>query len=112
MEINMLSGHIDGTVDRTVAPASCLMAATGSTKPLIAAPSSQPRRDAVSSHAGPATDAHLLRGVGTYRVPASWQLDAPVIGAVRGPITDQQDPKFSTRMFSTRQGPPTCSPPV
>ena len=56
-----------------------------------------------------------MPGVGGYRDPASW-LAAQVIdldcGDVIATKLDPQDPQFSTHMFSTRQGPPTCSPPV
>jgi hypothetical protein len=57
-----------------------------------------------------------ISGVGVYHVPAFWRLENKGVDrgcAVAIPAElDQQDPHFSTHKFTTRQGPPTCSPPV
>lgn len=56
-----------------------------------------------------------MPAVGAYRIPASWfaaQAVDPDCGDVIATKLDPQDPQFSTHKFSTRQGPPTCSPPV
>jgi hypothetical protein len=51
-----------------------------------------------------------------YQAPELWRLENKVV--VRGCTVaipaelDQDDPQFSTHKFTTRQGPPTCSPPV
>ena len=56
-----------------------------------------------------------MPAVGADRVPASWfaaQVVDPGCGDVIAIKLDPQDPQFSTHKFSTRQRPPTCSPPV
>ena len=110
MESSTLSGINDQTVDRTAVGAISVIA------PSVASPIAAAIRlclDArpdlvVRSRTAPAMDTRSQGGVGSYRVEGMWRLDD------RGDdlLDDDQNQKFSTHKFSTRQGPPTCSPPV
>lgn len=54
-------------------------------------------------------DARSFAGEGAYGVRGTWfdRMAGHTILAV-----DKQDSAFTTYNFTTRQGPPTCSPPV
>lgn len=94
MESNTLSSVVDRTcvdVISDIAPAAASPIATGT------------RLDMSGRfRTAPVMDSRSQGGVGSYRVEGMWRSDDRL---------DHQDPKF-THKFSTRQGPPTCSPPV
>jgi hypothetical protein len=95
MEINTLS-----SVDETTTSATSMIVAS------LVSPTQVRFRTPIRSS---------MPGVGAYRVPASWlaaQVVDPGCGDVIATKLDPQDPQFSTHKFSTRQGPPSCSPPV
>ena len=97
MESSTLSGINDRIIDRTAVGAISVIA-----------PSVASIREALTDRCrtAPAMDPRSQGGVGPYRVQGMWRLDD------QGNDQLDDDPKFFTHKFSTRQGPPTCSPPV
>lgn len=99
MEINTMTGVDKTTVGAFSTIATCVSPIAASVRPCPDA-----YRPAVIGRGGIDAVAGFRSqaGVGSNRVPAMWQDDLQLI-----------DPKMHrfTHKFTTRQGPPTCSPP-
>lgn len=96
------------------------LSSVGATAPAISLVAS-PMRSCVALPAalvdrGMSATTHSISGAGVYHVRAFWRLENKRVDrACAVALTadfDQHDPQFSTHKFTTRQGPPTCSPPV